>query len=122
MSSKISGSTGRKQSAKAGVVFANTDAGLRDKKFEGYSNLKGAHDQQQKRIQKGQVGEMARGLEEEFILNLQKQIVLMEHEIKLLKEREVDQKNRASGYETLLRDGIPLNEHFLALKNKFNNE
>ena len=46
----------------------------------------------------------------------------MEHEVKLLKEREVDQKNRASGYETLLRDGIPLNEHFLALKNKFNNE
>jgi hypothetical protein len=34
----------------------------------------------------------------------------------------VDQKNKASGYETLLRDGIPLNEHFLALKNKFNNE
>jgi len=53
---------------------------------------------------------------------MQKQIVLMEHEIKLLKDREVDQKNKASGYETLLRDGIPLNEHFLALKNKFNNE
>ena len=46
----------------------------------------------------------------------------METEIKLLKDREVDQKNQASGYETLLRDGIPLNEHFLALKNKFNNE
>ena len=46
----------------------------------------------------------------------------MEHEIKLLKDQEVDQKNQASGYETLLRDGIPLNEHFLALKNKFNNE
>jgi len=46
----------------------------------------------------------------------------MEHELKLLKDREVDQKNKASGYETLLRDGIPLNEHFLALKNKFNNE
>jgi hypothetical protein len=61
-------------------------------------------------------------LEEEYILNMQKQIVLMEHEIKLLKDREVDQKNKASGYETLLRDGIPLNEHFLALKNKFNNE
>lgn len=39
-----------------------------------------------------------------------------------MKDREVDQKNKASGYETLLRDGIPLNEHFLALKNKFNNE
>lgn len=46
----------------------------------------------------------------------------METEIKLLKDREVDQKNKASGYETLLRDGIPLNENFLALKNKFNNE
>ena len=46
----------------------------------------------------------------------------MEHEVKLLKDREVDQKNKASGYETLLRDGIPLNEHFLALKEKFNNE
>ena len=65
---------------------------------------------------------MTKGLEEEYILNLQKQIVLMEHEIKLLKDREVDQKNKASGYETLLRDGIPLNEHFLALKNKYNNE
>ena len=48
--------------------------------------------------------------------------MLFEHQIKQLKEREVDQKNKASGYETLLRDGIPLNEHFLALKNKFNNE
>lgn len=57
-----------------------------------------------------------------MILTLQKQIVIFEHEIKLLKDREVDQKNKASGYETLLRDGIPLNEHFLALKNKFNNE
>ena len=57
-----------------------------------------------------------------MILTLQKQIVLFEHQIKQLKDREVDQKNKASGYETLLRDGIPLNEHFLALKNKFNNE
>ena len=53
---------------------------------------------------------------------MQKQIATMETEIKMLKDREVDQKNQASGYETLLRDGIPLNEHFLALKNKFNNE
>ena len=109
-------------SKKSAVMFANQDAGAVDKKFEGYSNLKGAHDKQQKRIQKGAQSEMAKGLEEEYILNLQKQIVLMEHEIKLLKDREVDQKNKASGYETLLRDGIPLNEHFLALKNKFNNE
>ncbi len=40
----------------------------------------------------------------------------------MLKDREVDQKNKASGYETFLRDQIPLNEHFLSLKGKFNNE
>ena len=61
-------------------------------------------------------------MNDDLIFNLQRQIVIMETEIKLLKEREVDQKNKASGYETLLRDGIPLTEHFLALKNKFNNE
>jgi len=46
----------------------------------------------------------------------------MEQELKLLKEWEVEQKNQVSGYETLLKDGIPLNEHFIALKNKFNKE
>ena len=76
----------------------------------------------QKKTLRQQENQLAKGLEEEYILNMQKQVVLMEHEIKLLKDREVDQKNKASGYETLLRDGIPLNEHFLALKNKFNNE
>lgn len=119
MSSKVSGNAGKKQNS---VIFASADAGLRDKKFEGYSNLKGAHDQQQKRIHKSAQNEMNKGLEEKYILNLQQQIVLLEHEINFLKEREVDQKNKASGYETLLRDKIPLNEHFLALKNKFNNE
>ena len=55
MSSGISGRTGRKssQAGKGGVVFASQDGGTRDKKFEGYSNLKGAHDQQQKKIMKG---------------------------------------------------------------------
>lgn len=38
--SKVSGNAGKK----AGVVFSNADEGVRDKKFEGYSNLKGAHD------------------------------------------------------------------------------
>lgn len=61
-------------------------------------------------------------IHDDIILNLHKQIATMETQIKMLKDQEVDQKNQASGYETLLRDGIPLNEHFLALKNKFNNE
>ena len=106
---------------KKGSIFSNKDAGV-DKKFEGYSNLKGAHDQTQRRIQSKKAEGAVHEMNDDLIVNLQKQIVIMETEIKLLKEREVDQKNKASGYETLLRDGIPLNEHFLALKNKYNNE
>lgn len=60
--------------------------------------------------------------EEEYITNLHKQIALMERELECLKQREVEQKNKAQGYEVLLRDKIPLNEHFLALKNKFNQD
>jgi len=113
---------GKKSWAPSNADEDANQPGIRDKKFEGYSNLKGSHEMQQKRTQRQAENHTAKNLEEEYILNMQKQIVLMEHEIKLLKDREVDQKNKASGYETLLRDGIPLNEHFLALKNKFNNE
>ena len=86
------------------------------------SNLKGDHDRNQGRERKKAESAQANKLQLDYINNLQKQVATMETEIKLLKDREVDQKNKASGYETLLRDGIPLNEHFLALKNKFNNE
>ena len=49
---------------------------------------------------------------------------MLKHQIKIkcLKEREIEQKNKASSYETLLKDGIPLNEHFLALKTKYNTD
>ena len=66
--------------------------------------------------------EIKSDLESEYITNLHRQIVIMEREVEMLKEREMEQKNQASGYETLLKDKIPLNEHILALKNKFNND
>ena len=43
--SKITGNPGKK----SGVMFENVDSKVPDKKFEGYSNLKGAADQQAKR-------------------------------------------------------------------------
>jgi len=46
----------------------------------------------------------------------------MEVSIKTLKTKEVQQQKNSKGYETLLADKIPLNEHFLALKNKYNSE
>lgn len=37
-------------SRKPQVYFANADLGVVDKKYEGFSNLKGKHDKQQKLI------------------------------------------------------------------------
>ena len=39
-----------------------------------------------------------------------------------MKDRELDTKNKVGGYEVLFRDGVPLNENFLALKTKYKNE
>ena len=109
-------------SRKGGVSYKDANSGAIDKKHEGYSNLKGQYEQDQRKVDKEKKGETLEEFKVSYRDNLISQITLMEHEIKLMKEREVDQKNKASGYETLLKDGIPLNEHFLALKNKYNNE
>ena len=93
-----------------------------DRKFEGHSDLQQAADKIKQLASRKEKDRETDIIHEDIILNLHKQIATMETEIKLLKDQEVDQKNQASGYETLLRDGIPFNEHFLALKNKFNNE
>lgn len=61
-------------------------------------------------------------VEDDFITNLQKQIYYLELEMKLMKDREIETKNKVGGYEILFRDGVPLNEHFLALKTKYTNE
>ena len=103
-------------------IDAKRSGPIIDKKFEGHSGLQQAADQIRSLAQRREKDRETDAIHDDIILNLHKQIATMEHEIKFLKDREVDQKNQASGYETLLRDGIPLNEHFLALKNKFNNE
>jgi FtsZ-binding cell division protein ZapB len=98
-------------------------AKFRDKKFEGYSELKPGYDATRTGRGRGEVDDKTlKQLEDEYILNLQKQIALMEQELKLLKERELEQNKSAAGYEVLLKDGIPVNEHFIALKNKYNVE
>lgn len=60
--------------------------------------------------------------EDDYITSLQKQVYFLELEMKLMKDRELETKNKVGGYEVLFRDGVPLNEHFLALKTKYTNE
>lgn len=111
---------------KLNVNFGDTDAAgfKRDQKFEGHSrsSLKEKDQKQKAKTAKSSAKTKDKQLQEEYIGKLQNMVATLESQIKLLKSREVDQKNKASGYETLLRDKIPLNEHFLALKNKYNKE
>jgi hypothetical protein len=95
---------------------------FRDKKYEGMSRLSQKDAAQKKAAGRAEGRAEIKDVRNKYIDNLQRQVTTMETEVKFLKEKEVEQKNRASGYETLLRDKIPLNEHFLALKNKYNNE
>ena len=60
--------------------------------------------------------------EDDYISSLQKQVYYLELEMKLMKDRELDTKNKIGGFEVLFRDGVPLNENFLALKTKYKNE
>lgn len=73
-------------------------------------------------LQQPQVHSSTAKIEDEFISNLQKQIYYLELEMKLMKDKEVETKNKVGGYEILFRDGVPLNEHFLALKTKYTGE
>jgi len=118
---QIYGTSGKSGSHKE-VRISTAEKSGRDSKYEGYSELNRGSDKRTRKDRKSIDNRSKDDLEQEMISNLQRQIGTLELEIKMLKEREVDQKNKASGYETLLRDKIPLNEHFLALKNKFNND
>ena len=68
---------GKKSGAAASGYWApNADesekGGPRDKKFEGYSNLKGSHELEKKRGNRQKDSEVAKHLEEEYILNMQR--------------------------------------------------
>ena len=52
--------------------------------------------------------------EDDYISSLQKQVYYLELEMKLMKDRELDTKNKIGGYEVLFRDGVPLNENFVS--------
>ena len=93
----VSGSIGRgSKGSRTGsaVQYAGSNfdeeekANFRDKKFEGYSDLKGADLRSRKRATAQHQHKQAKDLEEEVIHNLQSQIATMETQIKLLKDQE----------------------------------
>eukprot|EP00826_Nyctotherus_ovalis_P033233 TRINITY_DN2682_c0_g1_i6.p1 TRINITY_DN2682_c0_g1~~TRINITY_DN2682_c0_g1_i6.p1 ORF type:complete len:188 (+),score=37.84 TRINITY_DN2682_c0_g1_i6:620-1183(+) len=93
---------------------------FQDKKYEGYS-LGGGTKEQTERGRKGtKGGQKGKKLDEEFIHNLHQHIYYLEMQLKLLKDKDIESKK--GGLNALFRDGIPLNENFLALKNRYKKE
>lgn len=48
-----------------------------------------------------------KGVEEDYIQNLQKQVYYLELEMKLMKDREIDTKNKVGGYGIVLFINYP---------------
>ena len=75
----------------------------------------------EKRLKKG-AKENEKEIQAEYIAKMHALASTLEEEIKHLKGKEVDQKNQSKGLELFMFDGIPLNEHFLSLKSKYNSD
>jgi len=92
----------------------------RDKKYEGFSVSSGPRAPVLRTTKGEKENVKDKKLDEEFIHNLHQHIYYLEMQLKLLKDKEVESKK--GGLDALFRDGIPLNEHFLALKNRYKKE
>lgn len=58
-------------------------------------------------------------IEEEYINGLQDEIKLLEYELKLLKDKDLEQQASLSQIDKFFNDGVPLNENILAIKNQY---
>lgn len=58
-------------------------------------------------------------IEEEYIKGLQDEIRLLEYELKLLKDKDIEQQASLSQIDHFFNDGVPLNENILAIKNQY---
>lgn len=58
-------------------------------------------------------------VEEEYIKGLQDEIKLLEYELKLLKDKDLEQQASLSQIDKFFNDGVPLNENILAIKNQY---
>ena len=59
-------------------------------------------------------------LEDQYINGLQEEIKYLEYELKLLKDKELIEREGVNELDNFLKDQIPINENILAMKNKYN--
>lgn len=51
---------------------------------------------------------------------MQEEIKYLEYELKLLKDKEILEREGVNELDNFLKDEIPINENILAMKNKYN--
>jgi len=61
----------------------------------------------------------AKQVEDEYIKALQEEIKILEYQLKILKDKEVEQQAAVSQIDKFFSDGIPLNDNILALKTQY---
>lgn len=62
-----------------------------------------------------------KNIEEEYINGLQDEIKYLEYELKLIKDKEIEQKASMNQLDHFFSDGVPVNDNILAIKNQFKN-
>ena len=58
-------------------------------------------------------------VEDEYIKTLQEEIKILEYQMKILKDKEIEQQAAVSQIDKFFSDGVPLNDNILALKTQY---
>jgi hypothetical protein len=58
-------------------------------------------------------------METEYIRTLQDEMKILEYELKLLKDKEIEEKAKMSSIDKFFSDGVPINNNIMALKSMF---
>lgn len=61
-------------------------------------------------------------VEDEYIKALQEEIKILEYQMKILKDKEIEQQAAVSQIDKFFSDGVPLNDNILALKTQYQNK
>lgn len=61
-------------------------------------------------------------VENQYISALQEEIKILEYQMKILKDKEIEQQAAVSQIDRFFSDGVPLNDNILALKTQYQNK
>jgi hypothetical protein len=67
-------------------------------------------------------GHGGKQVEEEYIKALQEEIKILEYQMKILKDKEIEQQAAVSQIDKFFSDGVPLNPNILAIKSQYQNK